>query len=170
ATVPPAAHLRSDSLALHWNAAALQCVRESRLGPPMVARALAIAHTCIYDAWAAYDRVAVGTRLGAELRVAPSRRTLANKNEAISFAAYRSLLDLFPASRGTVLDPLMAELGYDSTDESTSVDAPAGVGNLAARAVSELRHRDGANQLGDEPGGPAGVPYADYTGFQPANE
>src|SRR5438067_7186211 len=57
ATVPPAAHLRSDSLALHWNAAALQCVRESRLGPPMVARALAIAHTCIYDAWAAYDRV-----------------------------------------------------------------------------------------------------------------
>jgi hypothetical protein len=170
ATAPPTAHLRSGSVVLRWNAAALQCVRESRLGPPMVARALAIVHTCVYDAWAAYDRVAVGTRLGHELRVTPSRRTLANKSEAISFAAYRSLLDLFPASRGTVLDPLMAELGYDPGDESTSAGAPAGVGNLAARAVLELRHRDGANQLGDEPGGASGVPYSDYTGFRPANE
>jgi len=47
-----------------WNATALAEVRLSRSlrnGPPMVARALAIAHTCIYDAWAAYDGVAVGT-------------------------------------------------------------------------------------------------------------
>jgi VCPO second helical-bundle domain len=28
-------------------------------------------------------------------------------------AAYRALVDLFPASRGSVLDPLMAELAYD---------------------------------------------------------
>src|SRR5882724_4259685 len=47
-----------------WNAAALAEVRLSkslRNGPPMVARALAIAHTCMYDAWAAYDDIAVGT-------------------------------------------------------------------------------------------------------------
>lgn len=170
AEAPPAAHLRSDSLVLRWNAAALQCVRESRLGPPMVARALAIAHTCVYDAWAAYDRLAVGTRLGGELRVPPSRRTLANKREAVSVAAFRALVDLFPASRASALDPLMAELGYDPSDESTSADTPAGVGNLAARAVLEFRHRDGANQLGDESGGLAGVPYSDYTGFAAANE
>jgi hypothetical protein len=36
--------------------------------------------------------------------------------------------------------------------------------------VLEFRHHDGANQLGDEPGGLPGVPYSDYTGFQPANE
>jgi hypothetical protein len=54
AAIQPAAHLRSDSLVLRWNAAALQCIRESRLGPPIVSRALAVAHTCIYDAWAAY--------------------------------------------------------------------------------------------------------------------
>ena len=38
------------------------------------------------------------------------------------------------------------------------------------QAVLEFRHHDGANQLGDEPGGLPGVPYSDYTGFQPANE
>jgi hypothetical protein len=144
--------------------------RESRLGPPMVARALAIVHTCVYDAWATYDRVALGTRLGDELRVGPSGRTLANKSGAISFAAYRPLLDLFPASRSTVLDPLIAELGYDPSDESSGADTPAGIGNLAARAVLEFRRRDGANQLGDEPGGVPGGTYSDYTGFRPANE
>src|SRR5207302_48796 len=56
------------SAVVEWNEAFLQGVRESKLGPPMVARALAICHTCIYDAWAAYDDAAVGTRLGGSLR------------------------------------------------------------------------------------------------------
>src|SRR5438132_1560269 len=34
----------------------------------MVARGLAIVQTCVYDAWAAYDDVAIGTRLGGSLR------------------------------------------------------------------------------------------------------
>ena len=169
ATAPPAAHLAGDNVVLRWNAAALQGVRESRLGPPMVARALAIVQTCVYDAWAACDRVAVGTRLGGALRLPPPRRTLANKSEAISFAAYRALVDLFPGSRSNVFDPLMADLGYDPGDHSTTGSNASGVGNLAAQAVLEFRHRDGANQLGDEPGGLPGVPYSDYTGFQPAN-
>src|SRR5438093_8229027 len=38
------------SVVLRWNEAFLEGVRNSKLGPPMVARALAIAHTCIYDA------------------------------------------------------------------------------------------------------------------------
>jgi hypothetical protein len=60
----------------------------------MIARALAVCHTCVFDAWAAYDRVAVGTRLGGELRRPPRERTLANKSKAISFASRtpRSLL------------------------------------------------------------------------------
>src|ERR1700738_2250073 len=80
----------SDNVVLLWNEAALQGVRDSKLGPPMVARALAIVHTCAYDAWAAYDHQAVGTRLGAALRRPPRERTLANRNTAISFAAYRA--------------------------------------------------------------------------------
>src|ERR1051325_929653 len=79
-----------------WNQAALQAVRDGTLGPPMVARALAIVHTCMYDAWAAYDQNAIGTQLGDSLRTHPSRRTLANKQKAISFAAYRAAIDIFP--------------------------------------------------------------------------
>jgi len=40
----------ADSIVVRWNQAALQGVRDSKLGPPMVARALAIIHTCAYDA------------------------------------------------------------------------------------------------------------------------
>src|SRR5690242_766142 len=81
-----------------WNAAALAEVRFSRSlrnGPPIVARALAIAHTCIYDAWAAYDDRAVGTTdLSGSRRRPVDERTDANKAKAISFAAYRCLRNL----------------------------------------------------------------------------
>src|SRR2546425_13044791 len=65
-----------------WNCAALVEVRASRSlrnGPPIVARALAITHTCMYDAWAAYDSAAVGTVLGAGLRRPAAERTTPNK-------------------------------------------------------------------------------------------
>jgi hypothetical protein len=159
-----------DNVVLRWNAAALHGVRDSRLGPPMVARALAIVHTCIYDAWAAYDRVAVGTRYGGALRRPPGERTLPNTVQAISFGAYRAAVDVFPADRASVFDPLMAELGYDPTDTTTDLHSPAGVGNVACAAVLAFRHHDGANQLGDEPGGTPGAPYSDYTGYRPAND
>ena len=63
-----AAAASTPNVVVLWNEALLQAVRESKLGPPMTARALAVTHTCAYDAWAAYDRVAVGTRLGDTLR------------------------------------------------------------------------------------------------------
>src|SRR5216684_8701181 len=143
-----------DSVVLQWNEAALQGVRDSKLGPPMVSRALAIVHTCAYDAWAAYDRDAVGTRFGGALRRPPAERTRANKEEAISLAAYRAAVDLFPASRATVFDPMMASLGYDPGELTTDASRPAGIGNLAAHAVLEFRHQDEATPLGS---------YADYT-------
>ena len=157
-------------MVIQWNDAFLQGVRDSKLGPPMVARALAIGHTCIYDAWAAYDHKAVGTRLGGSLRRPPAEHTLANQKQAISFAAYRAAVDLFPGSTSSVFDPLMRSLGYDAGDRSTDTSTPTGIGNVAAQAVLDFRHRDGANQLGDEPGGTPGVPYSDYTGYTPVNE
>jgi hypothetical protein len=161
---------KRQSVVIRWNSALLQAVRESRLGPPMVSRALAVVHTCSFDAWAAYDRGAVGTRLGGKLRRPPRERTLADKSKALSFAAYRGAVDLFPGSQGTVFDPLMAELGYDPADDSTDPATPSGIGNIASAAVLEFRHRDGSNQLGDEPGGTPGVPYSDYTGYAPVND
>ena len=86
-------------------------MRDSKPGPPMVARALATGHTRIYDAWAAYDQKAVGTRLGGSLRRPPAERTLPNIQQAISYAAYRAASDLFPGSISSVFDPLMQTLG-----------------------------------------------------------
>ncbi|HLK03906.1 MAG TPA: vanadium-dependent haloperoxidase [Candidatus Acidoferrum sp.] len=116
----------------------------------MASRATAIVHTCMYDAWAAYDERAVETQLGGALRRPASERTQANKEKAISYAAYRALADLFPGDTETVYKPLMRELGYDPEDKSTDIETPAGIGNVACAAVLEYRHRDGANQLGDE--------------------
>src|SRR5262245_37301109 len=81
-----------------WNDVAIAEVRASRLWPPIVARALAIAHTCMYDAWAQYDALAVATTdLRGSLRQPASERNDINKAKAISFAAYDCLVNLFPA-------------------------------------------------------------------------
>jgi hypothetical protein len=155
----------SDNVVVQWNAAALQGVRDSRIGPPMVARALAIVHTCIFDAWAAYDKRAVGTQFGDKLRRPKRERTLANKNEAISFAAYRALVDLFALDKASVFDPLMASLDYDPNNLTINTNTPAGVGNVACAAVLAFRHGDGSNQLGDlHP-----VAYSDWTGYVSVN-
>jgi hypothetical protein len=113
-----------SNIVIQWNQALMQGVRDGTLGPPMVARALAIVHTCMYDAWAAYDRKAVGTQLGGSLRTHPSSRALVNKRKAISFAAYRAAVDLFPWDKVQIFDPLMASLGYDINDVSADTTTP----------------------------------------------
>ena len=50
------------NLAQQWTSAALHAIRDAKLGAPVVARALAIVHTCMYEAWTAYDEGAVGTQ------------------------------------------------------------------------------------------------------------
>ena len=53
--------------------------------PTVLARQMAIWATAVYDAWAAYDEKAVGTRLGATLRRPKKEQTLANKPEQHDF-------------------------------------------------------------------------------------
>jgi hypothetical protein len=156
---------RGAGAVLAWNDVALEAVRQSRSAPPMVARALAIVHTCMYDAWAAYDRTAVATELGDSLRRPPQERTERSKQEAVSFAAYRALVDLFPAQR-SLFDARMQQLGYNPLDTTTDVTVPAGIGNVSCAALLEFRHGDGSNQLGDINGG---APYSDYTHYVPVN-
>jgi hypothetical protein len=127
-----------------WDSAALQGVRDS--GPPMVARALAIVHTCIFDAWAAYDKRAVGTQFGGKLPRPKRDRTLTNKNEAISFAAYRALVDLFALDKASVFDPLMANLGYDPNNLTINTDTPAG----AVASVPPINDQSSAATLRSE--------------------
>jgi hypothetical protein len=146
-----------------WNQAALEAVRRTRLGPPMVARAIHILHTAMYDAWAAYDHRAVGTRLGDLLRRPPAERSEDAKREAVSVAAYHALADLFPTQRD-LFEAVMDRLGYHP-DAIGGARSPSAVGALAANAVLAFRHHDGSNQLGDLASGP----YADWTGYRPVN-
>ena len=110
----------SDNVVLQWDEELLQAVRALPPGPTVVARAINVVHTAIFDAWAAYDARARGTRLGTQLRRPAAERTLANKNKAISFAAYKTLVDLFPARRFD-FDEQMALLGYAVDDWSLRV-------------------------------------------------
>jgi hypothetical protein len=135
--------------------------------PTVLSRQMMIWAVAMYDAWAAYDPLAVGTRLGGTLRRPIAEHTLANKNKAVSYASYRALLGVFPDDAAYLRDEMRA-MGYDPADASVDTSTPQGVGNVAAEAVLAYRRRDGANQLGDEPGGD-GAPYSDYTHYQPAN-
>src|SRR5205814_7986513 len=153
-----------NNVVLQWNEATLDAIRNTKSAPPIAARAFAITHTAMFDAWAAYDPVAKGTRLGSSLRRPEVERTAANKEEAMSFAAYRVLVDLFP-TQTTVFDALMSSLGYDPSDTSVDTSSPSGIGNVCAQALLNYRHADGSNQLGDlHPGA-----YSDYTGYVPVN-
>lgn len=62
----------------------------------------------------------------------------------------------------------MRNMGYDPNNGSMDITTPVGIGNRAAAEVIAFRHRDGANQLGDEPGC-TGTPYSDYTFYRPIN-
>lgn len=148
-----------DNVVLRWDEQTLAAIRALRTGPTINARALAIVHTAMYDAWAAYDETAVGTRLGDELRRPASEHTTAHKSMAMSYAAYRALLDLFPA-RADDFTAFMRALGYDPNNRSHNPRTPVGVGNRAAKAVLEFRATDGSNQSGG---------YADTSGYEPVN-
>ncbi len=162
----PSSTVRGNSVVVDWSKAATNAIRQLSIKQPtVVSRAFAIVHTCMFDAWAAYDSAAVGTRYGAALRRPSGQHNLKNKEKAISFAAYRALVDLFP-TQASIADQLMANLGYDPNDHSVNVNHPSGIGNVAAAAVLAFRHHDGSNQLGDLNGG---APYSDYTGYTPVN-
>lgn len=153
----------TENVVIKWNNALLQAVKDTKYVPPKAARTLAIVHTAIYDAWAAYDSKAVATH-GGNLRRPESEFTQANKEKAISFAACVTLADQFPSQK-TKFEDLMKELGYDPAGLSSDVTTPEGIGTVVANAILEDRHSDGSNQLGDLAAGE----YADYTGYTPVN-
>ncbi|MGE0492084.1 MAG: vanadium-dependent haloperoxidase [Vulcanimicrobiota bacterium] len=135
--------------------------------PTILSRQMAIPLTAAYDAWALYDERARPTRLDPTLRRPSLERTQANKERAIAYATYRTLLDQFPSSSDYIRSQ-MVERGFDPDDADLDPATPVGIGNRAALAVLDYRHHDGANQLGDELGS-NGKPYSDYTMYRPVN-
>ena len=156
----------TGSIARVWDEEILFAIRSDRPNPPVHARNLFHFSVAAYDAWAAYDTVAVGY-LFREKHTAAD--VAAARREAISYAAYRILRERYALSLNAsltlaVLDAEMDSLGYDRNNLSTNTATPAGVGNSVYFAVSNFFFADGARQANS---------YADYPvgqgGYVPAN-
>lgn len=164
ATPRPAA-AAGDTIVVRWNKQVNDAIRVDPSGPGPWARSLAIVHTAMYDAWAAYDLTANGTRYGGALRRPLLERTAANRTQAMCYAAHRTCVDQFP-SRKPIFDAFMQSLGYNPALNPTDTTSPAGVGVTAAAGLLAYRHNDGSNQLGNLAAGA----YSDYTGYMPINQ
>jgi len=144
----------SNSVARVWNERALAAIRTDTPHPPAQARNYFSLSVCMYDAWAAYDPIAVGF-------IYRGKHTAANiqsaRSNAISYAAFRLLTERHVYSRtafSTLLADtnLMTRLGYDPNDTSLDTSTPTGVGNSVYKAVSAWFINDGSRQTN-------GIPY-----------
>jgi hypothetical protein len=153
-----------------WNRLALQAIRSAQPGPAVAARSLAILHTCMYNAWAAYDDHARQTAHGVAVRLPHAERSAASKASAMSHAAWRALRGRFPAQQA-VFDAWMAELGLDSAAAGGPL-SPAAIGRIQAASMLDFCQRDGPKRLGGLVSGAraaaAATPSATATVVEPA--
>ena len=151
-----------QSVARQWDEEALAAIRIDFPRPPVHARNLFHFSVAMWDAWAAYDPTAVGY-LTTEKHT--SAQPEADRAEAISYAAYRVLVERYRISPNAdrslaAFAARMAALGYDPDVTTTAGDSPAAVGNRIAAAVIAYGLQDGSNEAGN---------YADPS-YGPANE
>jgi hypothetical protein len=134
----------TDNVVVKWDDELLQTIRANPggTGPTITARAIAVLHTAIYDAWAAYDSVPDGVHYTGKATAAstPADKE-ADKEKAISFAAYETLAWLFPSRAGDY-KLQMDELTYVLSD----VSEPAQIGRAAFEATKAYRSSDNSNQ------------------------
>jgi hypothetical protein len=160
----------STTLTLQWNQLTLDAIKYSKTSPPLAARALAMVHTAMYDAWSVYNECAISTNTALYLKILDDKNcTNDNKRKAFSYAAYRVLMELFwlalPPQHKNKFRDFMCELSYNPDDTLMDITTPQGVGNLAARMVIEYRSGDGANAYGT-----LHMPaWSDYTVYKPVN-
>lgn len=157
AAVSRPAQAAGVSAVIVWNRALTSAIAATRTQAPIAARACAMVHEAVYNAWAAYDAVAAFTLAGLV------RRPLAERNDttksiAIGHAAYRVLLDLFPSQK-SVLDGVLATQTPSASAVSGGTAAVT-TGQAAGAALLAVRRSDGANQAGG---------YADTSGYRPVN-
>lgn len=139
------------SIARVWNEENLGAIRIDTPHPPVHARNLFHASVAMWDAWAAYDPVAVGythNETAAWTNVSLAR------HEAISYAAYRVLVSRYALSVNASqtlheVTQRMTVLGYDTNVTTTAGDSPAAVGNRAAAAILSFAIDDGSLETND---------------------
>jgi hypothetical protein len=160
-----------NNLAYKWGDIAMFCTANDtekfKPRPTVTSRYLGLIWTAVFDAWSRYDEKATPVYLKNVARRPTSEHILKNKEVAISYAAYRAMMEYF-FSDSAMLKKNMIDMGLDPNDNSLDPKTAVGIGNLAAKTVIENRYKDGSNQKGDMPGSD-GKPFSDYTGYHPVN-
>ena len=147
-TAPLLADPANWSVARQWNELMLEAIRHDLARPTIHARNLYHVSAAMWDAWAAYDPHAKPVLNHEHLGTI---NPLADRNEAISYAAYRILSWRFKNSPGAVnalasFDAKMAALGYDKNFTSTAGNSPAALGNRIAEAYINFGLSDNSNE------------------------
>ncbi|MEN0063132.1 MAG: vanadium-dependent haloperoxidase [Myxococcota bacterium] len=148
------------SMARRWNEQLLNSIRRDIPDPPVHARNLLHTSIAMFDAWAAYQDVAVPV-VTAESVTGDS----ADQETAIAYAAFRVMSHRYENAAGGAVSldcyrAFMGELGLDPTDDHTDGDDAVAVGNRIGEAVITRFVNDGANEANG---------YADTTGWEPGN-
>src|SRR2546430_94651 len=136
----------AQSVARRWDERALAAIRQDTPHPPAQARNYFSYSVCMYDAWAAYDPVAVGYVYRGKHTAGDVASARSN---AISYAVWRMLKERHVYSRTAsnslaLDDALMTSLGFDINNDSRDTSTPQGVGNSVYDAVSVWFINDGA--------------------------
>ena len=160
-----------NNIAYKWGEVALTATANDtekfKPRPTVTSRILGLIWTAVFDAWSRYDAKATPLFLAGVNRRPLSEHNLKNKETAISYAAYNTMMTYF-FSDSVLLKNTMKELGLDPGNKSLDATTAIGIGNLAAKTVIEARLLDGSNQTGTV-NGSDGNPYSDYTGYMPVN-
>ena len=133
--------------------------------PTITSRYLGLIMTSMFDTWTRFDEKANPALVKCIERVPENMRTLKNKQEAISYAAFRTM-NAYYYSDTAVWKKRMKAMGYDPMNTSLDPTTAAGLGNLVAKTIIDQRSTDGSNQNGELT---EGMAYKDYSGYAPVN-
>ena len=159
------------SKAHQWNRLICDAIHFVNFPPTVAARALAMVHTAMYDAWTNYNDggCEVSTTTGSSLKQPNSECTTQNREEAYCHGAFTVAQALFwcalPPEKKTMFRDFMCECDYDPDNKSLEPDNAVGLGNLSGMLVLECRLGDASNQKGTLHHGA----YNDFTGYCPIN-
>ena len=152
-----------------WDRAIQQAVINTEPGPTIASRAYSTLHTAIFNAWATYDPIAIATTYGDRFSRPERENTTANKQKAMSYAAFEVASELFP-EQVFLFEELMSDLGYDYSDNiDLDLTTPEGIGTFAGIYSLRTRYHDGSNELGRDITGIRGEPYSDTSSYQYIN-
>jgi hypothetical protein len=157
---------KTPNIVIQWDNAALQGVRDTKMGPLWLhVRLLSSTHVCTTPG----GLMTIGPAALNSARSCVSRIIcgLSKIRGSYQLCCIPCCDRSLPARRCHSVSTTYDQSRFRPDNTTTDTTAPAGVGNEACASVLEFRHGDGSNQLGTL--SPSGVPYSDFTGYEAVN-